>query len=91
MEPGTKIISEKDIHLVLFLTQTQNTALEVLEYNAWVLWTTFMVFFGPVWSLTAPGDFELSLYDNSFLKKILLLNPTEKKEQHVCLEWHDGM
>ncbi len=45
-----------------------------------------MVFFGPVWSLTAPGDFELSLYDNSFLKKLLLLNPTEKKEQHVCLE-----
>ncbi len=45
-----------------------------------------MVFFGPVWSLTAPGDFELSLYDNSFLKKRLLLNPTEKKEQHVCLE-----
>lgn len=89
MEPGTKIISEKDIHFVLFLTQTQNTALEVLEYNAWVLWTTFMVFFGPVWSLTAPGDFELSLYDNSFLKNFYFWI-LQKKRSSICV-WNDMM
>lgn len=66
----------KDLHFCLVITQRYCMASKDFK------WTTFMIFCGSFWSLSASVPIICSIFEKSFCVQ-------HKKENHMGLEWRD--